>query len=217
MRKSYLMIAAIMLLNFYAMAKADFYSFPADNHEYGGSKQKEPGSSEELSLTTKPVETFENNMGSAFNLALRYSETYGSRMENDSIVVGPKIRPRNNAFYFTLAPDLVFWAAGIYYERIVYSWEKGKLFARLGYQGWVILLSSGGDAILFQPGIITGNKSRHFEAALGVTYITSDQNDGFIAPAVSVGFRHQKPNKGFIFRTGIGYPDGIYVSFGIGF
>lgn len=150
-----------------------------------------------------------------------FSETHLVYNKNaDNIDQEPKdsvLKPKNNAIYFTLAPDLVFWAAGLYYERIMYTWEKGKLFARAGYQGWAIIIAEGGDAIIFQPGIITGTNTGHFEAALGATYITSSENDGFFAPAVSVGYRRQKPGKRFLFRAGIGYPDGIYVSLGTSF
>ena len=37
------------------------------------------------------------------------------------------------------------------------------------------------------------------------------------APAISVGYRYQKPTGGFIFRTGMSYPDGVYLSFGFAF
>lgn len=36
-------------------------------------------------------------------------------------------------------------------------------------------------------------------------------------PAVSVGYRYQKPTGGFIFRTGAGFPDGVYLSIGLAF
>ncbi len=37
------------------------------------------------------------------------------------------------------------------------------------------------------------------------------------APAGSIGYRFQKAEGGFIFRTGIGFPDGLYVSAGFRF
>lgn len=36
-------------------------------------------------------------------------------------------------------------------------------------------------------------------------------------PAVSVGYRYQRPTGGFVFRTGIGFPEGVYLSFGLAF
>jgi hypothetical protein len=36
-------------------------------------------------------------------------------------------------------------------------------------------------------------------------------------PAVSIGYRYQRPIGGFVFRTGIGFPDGVYLSFDLAF
>ncbi|MBL6963511.1 MAG: hypothetical protein ISR55_06790 [Bacteroidetes bacterium] len=38
-----------------------------------------------------------------------------------------------------------------------------------------------------------------------------------ITPAATVGYRYQKPSGIFVFRTGIGYPDGFYLSLGFAF
>jgi hypothetical protein len=38
-----------------------------------------------------------------------------------------------------------------------------------------------------------------------------------LTPAASVGYRYQKAPGGFVFRTGIGFPDGIYVAIGLAF
>jgi hypothetical protein len=38
-----------------------------------------------------------------------------------------------------------------------------------------------------------------------------------LTPAAFVGYRYQKAAGGFVFRTGIGFPDGIYVAIGLAF
>ncbi|GEM_PF-2316273 len=38
-----------------------------------------------------------------------------------------------------------------------------------------------------------------------------------VYPAAAIGYRYQKPKGGFVFRTGLGWVDGIYLSFGSAF
>ena len=42
-------------------------------------------------------------------------------------------------------------------------------------------------------------------------------NHTTITPAANIGYRYQKPSGGFVFRTGIGFPDGVYLSLGFAF
>ena len=59
---------------------------------------------------------------------------------------------------------------------------------------------------------VFGLKESHLELGLGLSTIL------YISfPTVSVGYRYQKPTGGFIFRSGIGFPDGIYLSLGLAF
>ncbi|MGJ8661126.1 MAG: hypothetical protein ACSHXL_03745 [Bacteroidota bacterium] len=43
------------------------------------------------------------------------------------------------------------------------------------------------------------------------------KNSKRIFPSVSVGYRSQKPQKNYVFRTGIGWPEAIYVGWGFSF
>jgi hypothetical protein len=43
----------------------------------------------------------------------------------------------------------------------------------------------------------------------------SDYRD--IAPSATIGYWYQKPGKGFVFRTGVAFPDGVYLSVGFAF
>lgn len=85
---------------------------------------------------------------------------------------------------------------------------------------------------------LTGVGRNHFEIHLGATSIIQteryhrekDYPDNFpdqqpvllknyikFWPAGSLGYRYQKPGNPFLFRTGIGFPDAVYMSLGLAF
>ena len=47
--------------------------------------------------------------------------------------------------------------------------------------------------------------------------LPSKWNNSTILPVISTGYRFQKPKGGLVFRTGIGYPEGVYLSLGYAF
>lgn len=79
-------------------------------------------------------------------------------------------------------------------------------------------------------GMLIGTKSSLLELGAGAVYmvgtettygwwsgtrVTRDVND--MAPALTVGYRYQKPGDNFIFRAGIGFPEIYYLSLGFCF
>ncbi len=38
-----------------------------------------------------------------------------------------------------------------------------------------------------------------------------------LSPVGSLGYRFQKPEGGILFRTGLGYPEGVFIGIGVGF
>lgn len=75
---------------------------------------------------------------------------------------------------------------------------------------------------------ISGGKRNHFEADIGLVINSKEYGSGLnkkIATLINLGYRFQpreNPNlfgskKPFVFRTGIGYPYLIYLSFGFAF
>lgn len=118
-----------------------------------------------------------------------------------------------NIIHISLAPDVAYNAATIFFDRIISQNENLATFVRVGYGGWSKLLIGGGSQTLIQGGIISGSNNRRFEAALGVAIQNEDNNNTTI-PALSLGLRSQKPGKRFVFRAGIGYPEGLYVGVG---
>lgn len=124
---------------------------------------------------------------------------------------------KKNTIHGSVGTLLIGFTANIFYDRILSESEnesKFSTFVRFGYQENILLFSQG-RAFILERGILTGRNFGHFESALGVAYLQSE-ND-VIRPAFSVGFRGQKANGNFIFRTGIGFPELLYFGIGLGF
>jgi|GEM_PF-2875808 len=60
-----------------------------------------------------------------------------------------------------------------------------------------------------------GKKKSNFELGIGLSYNNVIENEIAFRPALALGYRHQSESR--IFRTGIGYLEGIYFSYGFRF
>jgi hypothetical protein len=104
------------------------------------------------------------------------------------------------------------------YERLY----QGKVFGSRNSTivdyglGGVAYWEGASPFVISRFGILTGSGSRHFEAKLGIFGIFGHDMKG-VLPSVAIGYRKQKPGSRFIFRTGIGFPDLLYVSWGVSF
>lgn len=87
-------------------------------------------------------------------------------------------------------------------------------YIRLGGGKWSAWEASGGYGLAGVT-LLTGTKGSHFETLLGLAVHNDVINEGvFALPAVSLGYRYQAPAGFGIFRTGVGWPEGIYLSLG---
>jgi len=131
-----------------------------------------------------------------------------------------KINLNKNSINLSLGPGgilLAFLPAHVSYERLF----QGKIFGSrnsaildLGVGG-ALIWDSESQFIINRFGILTGSGHRHFEAKAGVCFSWGSHQGLF--PSASIGYRKQKPGSHFIFRTGIGFPDALYVSWGFSF
>lgn len=66
---------------------------------------------------------------------------------------------------------------------------------------------------------LTGEKASHLELGLGVTIVTRSSHVDYEAtlPSVKIGYRYQKPQKGFVLSAGTGYPEILYMGIGVAF
>jgi len=156
---------------------------------------------------------------------------------SDSVVAQPK-----NSLYLS-AGTLGLWFTGsLNYERLVHTTDKKyhiDYFARINGGGFATWGSSGPATTLSVQGVF-GEKTSHFETGLGIAWLfdklsydigVSNANYPYpgsepkptiweysiFLPAVTFGYRYQKPNGRFLFRTGLASPEGVYLSVGTAF
>lgn len=116
-------------------------------------------------------------------------------------------------FYFSLLGN---------YERMILQLPKtfiNSFWIRVGAGPWAGWGPTGMNYVTTLSAIM-GRGSAHFEIGSGVlfTYWSDKKkfdpimNERYLAGIL--GFRYQKPGGSFTFRTGLGWPEGIYLSLG---
>jgi hypothetical protein len=104
------------------------------------------------------------------------------------------------------------------YERILtQSLDKGitATFAKVGlgtYGGWV----DSGSYLYLQYGFLTGKNANHLEVSAGPNFNLNNAED-MLPVAFNIGYRLQKPGKGFMLRTGVAFPETLYLGLGWSF
>ena len=127
-------------------------------------------------------------------------------------------RLKRNSFHLTLGYFLVYGAGIVGFEHILhqnpensnltfFSWTGVGLSNDYGLEKWFVLT---------RLGLLTGRKKHHIECSLGPAYMVDRgyRDDREIQISGTLGWRIQKPEGGFIFRLGIGYPETAYVGVG---
>jgi hypothetical protein len=153
-----------------------------------------------------------------FSLAL----TSTSINAQNELLLTPELVSKKNAVYCSIGGVLFYTSGSLFYERIIKEKIKEKninVFVRGGYGMTAATEKDGtGRFVLLESGVVTGESKSHFEGALGINVFRHDFSETIsIYPAGSVGYRYQKPDGGFIFRTGIGYPEAVFIGIGFSF
>ncbi len=139
-----------------------------------------------------------------------------------------------NSLSFNVGTAILANGLGLKYERIIarkqlyYSISANVNFFRFSFFG-----AENHTVLSVSNGFITGIDERnHFYANIGLgwDYVNVESYGGIYGsggspasqynqflPVASFGYRYQVPNDGFIFRTGVGYPELLYISFGVSF
>lgn len=108
------------------------------------------------------------------------------------------------------------------YERMIFHLPESfihSIWIRVGAGPWAGWGPTGMNYVSTVSALM-GRGSAHFEFGPGVlfTYWSDEKqfkpiiNERYLAGFL--GFRYQKPQGNFLFRTGLGWPDGIYLSLG---
>jgi hypothetical protein len=127
---------------------------------------------------------------------------------------------RKNVVYgtFGLYPGAAY---NLNYERQLIhliNYAVSSINIRLGYGVYGDLAGSE-KMFLLSSNFIFGQGSNHFETDLGAAYLfkivrMNSENGNGVIPLINAGYRFQKRNGHFVFRTGIGWPDCIHLSLG---
>jgi hypothetical protein len=152
-------------------------------------------------------------------ILLFVSNTVAAQSEKPNLIENKMF---NNAIYGSVGYGLVYVDATVYYERMFNrnAQESISTFVKVGYGvigvGVPGFEGGPGNYILGQFGILTGVRKHHLEVSAGLTKYYGDV-DISIPWSVSIGYRFQKPGGNFIFRTGVGWIEGIYAGLGTSF
>tara|TARA_B100001059_G_C17828859_1_gene583267 strand:+ start:1488 stop:2003 length:516 start_codon:yes stop_codon:yes gene_type:complete len=144
---------------------------------------------------------------------------------------------KSNNVSFCIGSAILANGLGLIYQRVIKPKEtklscftiSGAVnFFRVDFFG-----ASNTTVFSIRGGVLTGcQNNNHFEANLGagLANVIDESYSGFygtggssasnytaIYPVGNIGYRFQEPNKNFVFRTGIGFPELLYIGFGVAF
>lgn len=99
------------------------------------------------------------------------------------------------------------------------KYNKINWYARGGIGGAAVFYGNTGFGALAGVTMLTGRGNHHFEASgggfLGLNNVSGQSGLGFFAlPLLDVGYRFQKPQKGFVFRAKVGI---LGIGIGLGY
>ncbi|MEY3367452.1 MAG: hypothetical protein RI973_607 [Bacteroidota bacterium] len=121
---------------------------------------------------------------------------------------------RNAALYGTIGASVIGFVAGNI-EFMVAQKPKGFFKAYSLRVGFGVQENFGGEGgiLIGALNMLTGRKNSHFEVGLGWNLLFDEAS----LPLIAAGYRFQKPRGRFVFRTGVGLIEGVYVSLGTAF
>lgn len=123
-----------------------------------------------------------------------------------------------NSIYAYVGTTLAVYATGFFYERNIYDFERSVLTARGGAGVYAFLWGDYGHFLAVNAGQLFGKGNNHFEYNIGYTFFNppyTSYSEHY--PSAYIGYRYQKPEGGFIFRTGFGWPEQVSIGAGISF
>jgi len=141
---------------------------------------------------------------------------------------------QKNSIYGTIGYLGLYGDAGGNYERLIWEPHKG-LFKSVWFRvggAWYSQWGSKGTFLLSGVTVLTGLNNRHIEINMGITSMfdklsydmevrnfpeTAKSAYRQFFPSFGLGYRYQKPDGNFLFRTGIAIPEAAYLSLGFCF
>lgn len=130
-----------------------------------------------------------------------------------------KTEYEKNSMYITAG---LVYSLTVCYEREIKSFDQNKRIIIRGIGGYGIrIFEFEGPVAAIMFDWIRGGQNNHLEYGAGISAEIMEHisynRDYKLWPAVNIGYRYQKPDGNFIFRTGGGWPEAAYVSLGFAF
>ena len=125
----------------------------------------------------------------------------------------------SNAIYGNIGIGGLWFTPTGYYERMLRrnaQPSKISTFIKAGF-GAAGYWEGESQYILGHYGILTGTKKHHLEVSAGFVKAIGEGFDDFFPLSGLVGYRLQKPEGHFVFRTGVGWPEAFYLGLGVSF
>jgi len=135
-------------------------------------------------------------------------------INHDSILLN---RFNRNLVYGTGSYFLYLSSFTLNYERFIYVSETANKMWSYRIGGGII--NNKGKIVLATLNNLRGKGNNKFEMNIGATYINEPHSFGpnYFTFVLNAGYRRQTPDGKFLFRTGIGTPEGLYFSLGYSF
>jgi hypothetical protein len=115
---------------------------------------------------------------------------------------------------------LIYVQASVQYERMLFGRHNKSLqsvWLSAG-GGRYFVYTDWGTQFNLKSFALFGKNAAHFELGVGAAVIKTESMDQFkLLPAGNLGYRFQKSDGHFMFRTGVGLPEGLYIGFGFVF
>lgn len=129
-------------------------------------------------------------------------------------------RVNKNLLYGGIGVGGIYFPAYIYYERQLQEHFLNSKFSSFVTVGTGAAAHWEGSSyyVAAKFGLLLGQQKAKLETALGVNYFyLGDLTDETLPLAASIGYRANKPGKNYVFRTGVSWPEAVYVSWGFRF
>jgi hypothetical protein len=152
-----------------------------------------------------------------------YAQTYDSDGVLSSVNSRDSIKDNKNyknVLQGGIGSALLYFPAYIYYERKLQDHFLGSRFSSFLTLGTGIAAHWEGESAYtsMKFGLLLGQKKAHLETAVGISYFYFGDLKDEVAPfAITIGYRANAPGKRFVFRTGVSWPEAVYVSWGVRF
>ena len=171
--------------------------------------------SRSMQMTYRTVQTKKQPVKTlllSFTLLLTFNKMHAQTYDS----IG---RSNKNLIYGGVGFGGLYFPAFVFYERQLQDHflnTKFSSFVTVG-TGAAAHWEGASTFATAKFGLLLGQQKAHLETAIGVNYFYKGDFTGTLPLAASIGYRANEPGKNYVFRTGVAWPEAIYVSWGFRF